>query len=1287
MSKILNKGSLILSILLLFQSGNLLAQCVNAGSDMTICQGGTTPPLAGSFGGDAAGPVWSDVVGGTFSNVNILNPTWTPPASFTGFATLTLKATSGTCSPLTASIQVTVDAPLPVSVTIAANANPVCAGTLVTFTATPVNGGLSPSYQWRVNSSNAGTNSPTFSYTPVNGDQVDCILTSSATCATGSPATSGGVTMTVNPTPATPVVTVVDNCNSTSTLSTTATGSLLWSTGETTSTIVVTVAKAYTVTTTVNGCISLPGSGTAAPNTTPPPPSVGTITAPTCALATGSVILSGLPATGTWTLTGYPGTITSTGTGTSSTVSGLSSGTYNFTVSSQAGCTSGLSANVVIPSQPVTPSPPSVGTITQPTCSVATGSVILNGLPAGNWTINPGNHVGNTASTTISGLAAGSYTFTVTNSVGCTSGASADVVINTQPATPAPPVVGAITQPTCSQATGSVVLSGLPPTGLWTLTGMPGNIINMGTGTSTTVSGLVANTYAFTVTSSDGCTSSSSGNVVIDAQPPSPSIPTQTVDCSLGFDHAVVTVTSPLGTGLMYNIDGGAYTSATSFTNILNGSHTITVMNTAGCTTTGTAFSVSCGCVNGPSVKLSSISGSTCVTTPVTVSGNTFGGSATNVAITENGDGTVSPSSSNTSPFSFTYTPGATDAGNMVIITVTTNNPLGAPCTSAVATYSLTVNAIPTPPSTGTITQPTCAVATGSVILNGLPSSGLWTITRTPGDVTTTGNGVSTVISGLDPGTYSFTVTSGAGCTSASSGNVIILSQPGTLSAPVVGAIIQPTCLVSTGSVTLSGLPATDTWTLTRSPGAIVTTGTGVTETITSLAPGVYTYTVSNLTGCISAPSSNVVINSQPFTPTPPTVGDITQPTCTLSSGAVALGGLPATGTWTLTRYPGTVNTAGAGLTTTISGLLPGVYNFTVANDLGCTSLASGNVLITTQPVTPSAPVIGTITQPTCNIPTGSVILSGLPSSDWVLTSSPGGTTLTGTSISSTFSGLTSGTHTFTVTNSAGCVSLPSGPVIIVANASAPTLLITNPSPVCIPGTADLTSAFITSGSTPGLTFTYWKNANATNVFTTPAAAPEGVYYIKATDPSTGCSDIKSVTVTVRHQPAANAGPDQVLEYLFSTKLDALEPGVNETGTWSVLKGTGVFVNAGDAGTTVSNLSVGNNILLWTLTNGACPSSEDSVTITVHDLIIPTLITPNHDGKNDYFVIKAREALGRIELTVFDRNGARVFRNDDYNNDWDGVDDRGNPLPDDTYFFIIRTQTGKTISKYIVIRR
>jgi hypothetical protein len=118
-----------------------------------------------------------------------------------GDAITCVLASSDPCvtnSPVTSSaITMTVSALLPVSVSITASANPVCAGTPVTFTASPTNGGLTPSYQWQVNGLNQGTNSNSFTYTPGNNDQVTVILTSNTTCATGSPATSNTITMTV----------------------------------------------------------------------------------------------------------------------------------------------------------------------------------------------------------------------------------------------------------------------------------------------------------------------------------------------------------------------------------------------------------------------------------------------------------------------------------------------------------------------------------------------------------------------------------------------------------------------------------------------------------------------------------------------------------------------------------------------------------------------------------------------------------------------------------------------------------------------------------------------------------------------------------------------------------------------------------------------------------------------------------------------------------------------------------------------------------------------------------
>jgi hypothetical protein len=95
-------------------------------------------------------------------------------------------------------IAMTVSNSLPAGVSISATQNSICQGTSVTFTAFPENGGAMPSYQWKVNGQNAGTNNSDFTYFPNNNDQIQVVMTSSLECVTGNPAISNGVAMTVS---------------------------------------------------------------------------------------------------------------------------------------------------------------------------------------------------------------------------------------------------------------------------------------------------------------------------------------------------------------------------------------------------------------------------------------------------------------------------------------------------------------------------------------------------------------------------------------------------------------------------------------------------------------------------------------------------------------------------------------------------------------------------------------------------------------------------------------------------------------------------------------------------------------------------------------------------------------------------------------------------------------------------------------------------------------------------------------------------------------------------------
>jgi len=165
----------------------------------TICAGSSSQLNVNQSGGLAPFTyLWSPSTG--LSNPNIINPVATPANSITYNVTVT-DALGSTKS---SSVGVTVLPNLTVGVSIVASANPSPPGNWVTFTATPQNGGSSPSYQWYKNDIPVGTGLPTYSdNTLAYGNRIKCVMTSNYLCPLGNPATSNTITMIIVATDAT----------------------------------------------------------------------------------------------------------------------------------------------------------------------------------------------------------------------------------------------------------------------------------------------------------------------------------------------------------------------------------------------------------------------------------------------------------------------------------------------------------------------------------------------------------------------------------------------------------------------------------------------------------------------------------------------------------------------------------------------------------------------------------------------------------------------------------------------------------------------------------------------------------------------------------------------------------------------------------------------------------------------------------------------------------------------------------------------------------------------------
>ncbi|MDP4833253.1 MAG: gliding motility-associated C-terminal domain-containing protein, partial [Schleiferiaceae bacterium] len=77
----------------------------------------------------------------------------------------------------------------------------------------------------------------------------------------------------------------------------------------------------------------------------------------------------------------------------------------------------------------------------------------------------------------------------------------------------------------------------------------------------------------------------------------------------------------------------------------------------------------------------------------------------------------------------------------------------------------------------------------------------------------------------------------------------------------------------------------------------------------------------------------------------------------------------------------------------------------------------------------------------------------------------------------------------------------------------------------------------------------------------------------------------------------------------------------------------------------------------------------------IDTVIVPNVITPNGDGRNDAFEIQGLMSYTTArEVTIMNRYGKVIYRNEAYDNaqPWDGKDQSGSMLADGVYFYVIK---------------
>lgn len=676
--------------------------------------------------------------------------------------------------------------------------NSICAGASITFTATPTNGGTAPTYQWKVNGVNVGTNAVTYTTTTLTtGQSVTCVMTSNLPGVTGSPATSNAIVTTVNAIPATPTITTNSPvcAGSTINLSTSSvTGATYaWSgpnvftsstQNPTISNATTTMAGTYNLTVITNGCTSAAGNASVVVNASVAPSVSIAITTggnPTC--VSQSVTFTATPTNG-GASPSYQWKVNGVNAGTNSATftpgSIANNDVITCVMTSNATCISTPTATSNAITMTVTTSvTPSVAITANnnPACIGATvtfTAVPTNGgtTPTYQWQVNGGNVGTNSATYSSSTLTNGQVvTCIMTSSSSCastpTATSNAITMSFVSSVTPTASIsLTSGTNPACSgtsltfTATGTNL--GTAPSYQWQVNGL-----NVGTNASTYTSSSIANGNNVTciITSNASCLSASTATsntitVTVSASvTPTVTIATTNNPACEGTPVTFTTSATNQGTSPTYTwyLNGGSVATGASYitsslTNI-DVVHCVMTSNVA-CATSSTATS------NNISMTINSSAAPT-IATSITGGANpscqgsnvTFTANATNQGTSPTYQWQVNGSNAGTNSSTFSST--TLNSNDIVTCIVTSNAACANPATATSAPTTMIVNPIPSTPS--------ITLTGGNTLTSNSPTGNQWYLNGTIIIGATAQTYVAT-----SNGNYTVIVTNG-GCSSAAS--------------------------------------------------------------------------------------------------------------------------------------------------------------------------------------------------------------------------------------------------------------------------------------------------------------------------------------------------------------------------------------------------------------------------------------------------------------------------------------------------------------------------------------
>ena len=620
-------------------------------------------------------------------------------------------------------------------------------------------------------------------------------------------------------------------------------------------------------------------------------------------------------------------------------------GTYTSITTDANGCVIGNSVTVTEPTQLV-----ATITTTNASCGGVCDGAFNVSASGGASAYTFSNGFGPISSNNIN-QCAGTQTIIITDANNC-------VFMNAVTITQSAPLIASVSSQTnvtcfgqCDGSVSTIVNGGTTP---YMYSWSSGQV-------TPTVQNLCSGTYTFQVTDINGCSATSSVSITE---------PTQLTIYDIAnlscVGQATISAIGLGGTpGYSYNLNGSAYQSSGTFSNLLGGIYTVGVKDANGCIISNTiqvnqpaplSFSITSqtniacfGDCNGL-VQLTASGGTTpysyytqnliqqsnstlnglcagthtvyvedanhCqygMTTYITqpASNLTAVVSSTNATCGQNDGSLCATVSGGTSPYSSAWSTGSTSLCNNLIpaglytYTVTDSNGCFVTANKIISSIGGPIVSIASQTNVscfGLSNGSASAIATGGTA----PYTYTWTQTSTN----------SPTLSLVTSGIYNVVVADVAGCVGTQS---VVITQPSQL---LIYTYAQPECGggMCNGSINANVNGGTAPYAYTWSTGATTA------NYLPGLCAGMYSVQVTDMMGCVATQTA-FVNQTLPITITPSYTNESCGGSCDGTASMTVMGGTPGY------VYYWTPNTAYG---SNVSNLCPGTYTFVVTDGLGC---------------------------------------------------------------------------------------------------------------------------------------------------------------------------------------------------------------------------------------------------------------------------------------------------------------------------------------------------------------